>query len=55
MLPWWQEEEEGPLSPEVLERLIKRPEDLPTHVQENINKYKKNILRILEVGILVHD
>ena len=44
-----EEEAEMGLSPEVLERLVRRPEDLPTHVEENITRYKKNMLRILEV------
>ena len=44
-----EEEAEVGLSPEVLERLVRRPEDLPTHVEENITRYKKNMLRILEV------
>ena len=35
---------------EVLERLIKRPEDLPEQVEENLGKYKTNMLRILEVS-----
>ena len=34
---------------EVLERLIKRPEDLPKQTEENLGKYKTNMLRILEV------
>ena len=36
------------LPPEIIERLIKRPEDLPAHVVENIRKFKSNMLRILE-------
>ncbi len=38
------------LPPEVIERLVRRPEDLPTHVEDNIKTYKSNMLRILEVS-----
>jgi hypothetical protein len=37
------------LPPEVIERMVKRPEDLPGHVAENIKMYKSNILPMLEV------
>jgi len=39
------------LPAEVMERIITRPEDLPEQVTSNIQKYKKNILRLLEVSI----
>ena len=41
-------QDEG-LPPEVIERLVRRPEDLPAHVEHNIKIYKSNALRILEV------
>ena len=41
-------QDEG-LPPEVIERLVRRPEDLPVHVEHNIKIYKSNALRILEV------
>lgn len=37
------------LPPETLERLVRRPEDLPEKVGDNIRKYKTNMLRLLEV------
>jgi len=40
---------------EVLERLIKRPEDLPKQTEENLGKYKTNMLRILEDYMADHD
>ena len=45
-----QEAEIPELDPEIVERLIQRPEDLPTHAKEHIKKYKTNMLRILEVS-----
>ena len=36
------------LPPEVIERLIKRPEDLPAHVVQNILKFKDRMLRLME-------
>ena len=43
------------LPPEVIERLVRRPEDLPTHVEDNIKTYKSNMLRILEDYMADHD
>lgn len=40
---------------EVVERLVKRPEDLPKHVVQNIKNYKHNLLRILEDYMADHD
>ncbi len=37
------------LPEEVVERLVKRPEDLPDFVEENIAAYKSNMLRLFEV------
>ena len=36
------------LPPEIIERLIKRPEDLPLHVAEDIANFKDRVLRIIE-------
>ena len=48
---FFQEEgEEEALEAEILERLIRRPEDITSHVTDNIQKYKSNMLTILEVG-----
>ena len=41
--------QEDGLPADVIERLVRRPEDLPTHVEDNIMTYKSNVLRILEV------
>lgn len=43
-----EQDELAELPPEIIERLIKRPEDLPVHVVQNIVKYKDRMLRILE-------
>ena len=50
-------QEEGPIevAPEIIERLVRRPEDLPSHVQENVVQYKSNVLRILEDYMADHD
>ena len=40
------------LPPEVLERLLRRPEDLPDQVTENVVKYKNKMLRMLEVCLI---
>ena len=43
------------MTPETVERLIKRPEDLPETVQENVQLFKGNMLRIIEDYISDHD
>lgn len=45
----WQDGASAELAPEIVERLIRRPEDLPSHVTQHIKRYKTNMLRILEV------
>ncbi|XP_041351641.1 adenylate kinase 9-like isoform X3 [Gigantopelta aegis] len=43
------------LPPEVVERLITRPDDLPEQVEQNIRNYKNNMLRMLEDYMADHD
>jgi hypothetical protein len=50
-----QESEFRDLPPEVIERLLHRPEDLVQHVEENIRIYKNNMLRLLEDYMADHD
>ena len=38
------------LPPDVLERLLRRPEDLEEQAVGNIGKYKNKMLRLLEVA-----
>lgn len=54
-LPPLDEEPVIELPLEVLERLIKRPEDMAEQVEENLGKYKTNMLRILEDYMADHD
>ncbi|XP_050391523.2 adenylate kinase 9 [Patella vulgata] len=50
-----EETEEETLPQELLERLIRRPEDIEQQVEDNILKYKNNMLRILEDYMADHD
>ncbi|KAH9524991.1 Adenylate kinase 9, partial [Bulinus truncatus] len=43
------------LAVEVLQRLVRRPEDMPEYVADNINKYRNNMLKILEEYMADHD
>ena len=44
-----EEEEEEEITPELVTRLVTRPEDLPHNVAANIKKYRDMMLRTLEV------
>ena len=46
-----EEEEEEEITPELVARLVTRPEDLPHNVATNIKKYRDMMLRTLEVKI----
>lgn len=41
------------LPPDVLERLLRRPEDLEEQAVGNIAKYKNKMLRLLEVCVSI--
>ena len=43
------EEEQEEITPELVARLVTRPEDLPQNVAANIRKYRDMMLRTLEV------
>lgn len=43
------EEETSHLSSEIVKSLVKRPEDMPQQVEENLTKYRNSMLRIMEV------
>jgi hypothetical protein len=47
-----QEEGGADLPLEILERLIRRPEDLTPQLEANLEGYKDKMLRIAEVGTL---
>jgi len=40
------------LSPEVVERLLWRPEDTPERLEHSIQEYSTNVLPLLEVKLL---
>ena len=47
-----EEEPREELSFEITERLVRRPEDMLQHAQDNIVAYKDKMLRMFEVGLL---
>ena len=44
-----EEEEQEEITPELVARLVTRPEDLPQNVDSSIKKYRDMMLRTLEV------
>ena len=46
-----EEEEQEEITPELVARLVTRPEDLPQNVATSIKKYRDMMLRTLEVGM----
>ena len=43
------------LPPETVERLLVRPEDMPSQVEKNVNHYRSAMLRLLEDHMADHD